>query len=116
MTDSKKFTNNEILRKAVASLNLRFENAEVARATKESNGNISNFLHDKKPVSDAFLKTFAEAFKVDLREFGYTNGLVKAETKKPPPEEEADKYTLLHKIIDIQAKQIEVLQELLLKK
>ena len=115
MTDSKKHTNNEILKNALASLNLRFENAEIARATKESNGNISNFLHDKKPVSDAFLKTFAEAFKVDLRDFGYINGLVKAETKNPPPEE-ADKFILLHKIIDIQAKQIEVLQELLLKK
>ncbi|RYJ51846.1 hypothetical protein DR871_011745 [Flavobacterium petrolei] len=88
MTDFKKDTNNEIFQNAVLSLRLRFPVAEISRYTKESKGNISNFLNDKKPVPDTFLKTFAEAFKIDLKEFGYTNGLIKAETKNPPPESE----------------------------
>ena len=83
MTDFKTDINNQILKDAVKSLRLRFPNAEIERATKYGKGDISNFLNDKKPVSDAFLKTFAEAFKIDLKQFGYTNGLERAEIKDP---------------------------------
>ena len=115
MTDFKTDINNQILKDAVKSLHLRFPNAEIERATKYGKGDISNFLNDKKPVSDAFLKTFSEAFKIDLKQFGYTNGMERAEIKTPQPIGEGD-YTLLRELIQTQAKQIEFLQELLLKK
>ena len=89
MTDIKNDKNNKILKEAVKFLQLRFPVAEIERATKESKGNISNFLNDKKPVSDEFLQTFSKAFDIDLREFGSTKGLKKMDkTKNPPPESE----------------------------
>lgn len=81
MTDYKTDINNKIFQDAVKSLHLRFPNAEIEKATKYSKGDISNFLNNKKPVSDSFLKTFSEAFNIDLREFGSTKGL-----KKIPPQ------------------------------
>lgn len=56
MTEIKIDNNNEILINAVKKLQLRFPVAEIQRATKESKGNISSFLNDKKPVSDVFLQ------------------------------------------------------------
>ena len=100
MTDIKTDKNNEILKKAVESLQLRFPVAEISRATKESKGNISNFLHDKKPVSDEFLQTFSKAFDIDLREFGSTKGLKKIDkTKNPSPESEGFLQSHYEKII-----------------
>jgi transcriptional regulator with XRE-family HTH domain len=107
--------NNEILKKAVASLNLRFENAEIARATKENNGNISNFLNNKKPVSDAFLKTFSEAFKIDLREFGYTKGLTKI-TPEPTPQPTGDLKDKMIEILENALKTCQAENERLLKR
>lgn len=115
MADFKTDTNNKILQDAVKSLRLRFPVAEIERATGFKKGAISGYLNNKVPVSDTFLKAFADAFKVDLREFGYTNGMERVETKNPP-QEETGSYTLLREVIHNQAKQIEFLQELLLKK
>lgn len=51
------------------ALNLRFPVAEIAKATGYGKGNISNYINNKKPVSDNFLKTFIETFNVvDERE------------------------------------------------
>jgi len=84
MADFKTDTNNQIFQDAVKSLHLRFPVAEIERATKYRKGAISNFLNDKQPVSDAFLQTFSEAFKIDLKNFGYTKGLARVkETKNP---------------------------------
>ena len=116
MTDFKNDINTQILKEAVKHLQLRFPVAEIERATKESKGNISSFLNDKKPVSDAFLKTFSEAFKIDLKQFGYTKGLERVEIKNPQQNSEGLEINSLHKIIDLQAKEIEFLRELLLKK
>ena len=84
MTDFKNDKNNKILKEAVKSLQLRFPVADIQRATNESKGNISNFLNDKKPVSDEFLQTFSKAFDIDLREFGSTKGLKKIDKTKNP--------------------------------
>jgi len=116
MADFKTDTNNQIFQDAVKSLRLRFPVAEIERATKYSKGDISSFLNDKKPVSDAFLQTFSEAFKIDLKQFGYTKGLERVETKNPQQNSEGLEFNSLHKIIDLQAKEIEFLRELLLKK
>jgi len=83
MTDFKTDINNQILKDAVKSLHLRFPVADIERATKYGKGDISNFLNDKKPVSDAFLKTFSEVFKIDLKQFGYTKGMERVEIKNP---------------------------------
>lgn len=83
MTDIKTDTNNEILINAVKSLRLRFPVAEIERATGFKKSAISGYLNNKTTVSDAFLQTFSEAFKVDLRQFGYTKGLERAEIKTP---------------------------------
>lgn len=100
MTDIKTDKNNEILKKAVESLQLRFRVAEISRATNESKGNISNFLHDKKPVSDEFLQTFSKAFDIDLREFGSTKGLKRIKQKEnPQPKEEGFLQRHYEKII-----------------
>ncbi len=68
-------SNNQILINAVKSLRLRFPVADIERATKYGKGDISNFLNDKRPVSDAFLEKFSEAFKIDLNDFGFDNEL-----------------------------------------
>lgn len=86
MTKFKTDINNQIFQDAVESLHLRFPNAEIERATGESKGNISSFLNDKKPVPDTFLQTFSDAFKIDLRQFGYTKGMERIETKNPSQE------------------------------
>jgi len=83
MANIKTDNNNEILINAVKSLQLRFPNAEIERATGFKKSAISGYLNNKTPVSDAFLQTFSEAFKIDLKQFGYTNGLERAEIKNP---------------------------------
>jgi len=106
MIDFKNDKNNVILKEAVKTLQLRFPVAEIERATKESKGNISSFLNDKKPVSDAFLKTFAEAFKIDLREFGYTNGLERPEIKNSQQNDESLKDKMIE-ILEHQLRRLE---------
>lgn len=89
MSNIKKDNNNEILIKAVQKLQLRFPVAEIQRATGYEKGSISSFLNNKKPVSDNFLQTFSEAFKINLKEFGFTKGMERVEEiKKPTPEDE----------------------------
>lgn len=83
MADYEKDINNIIFNKAVKTLPLRFRGAEIERATGFKKSAISGYLNNKTPVSDAFLEKFSEAFKIDLRQFGYTNGLERAETKNP---------------------------------
>jgi hypothetical protein len=86
MQEIKLDSNNEILINAVKKLQLRFPVAEIHRATGTGKGDISNYLSNKRTVSDNFLETFSEAFKIDLREFGYTKGLTRlAEKENPAP-------------------------------
>jgi hypothetical protein len=85
MSEIKTDNNNEILINAVKKLQLRFPVADIQRATGYEKGSISSFLNNKKPVSDNFLQTFSEAFKIDLREFGYTKGLTRLVEKENPP-------------------------------
>jgi len=86
MTNIKTNTNNEILINAVNPLRLRFRVAEIERATGFKKSAISGYLNNKVPVSDIFMQTFSEAFKIDLKQFGYTNGMERVETKTPPQE------------------------------
>ena len=113
MTDFKTDTNNQILQDAVKSLRLRFPVAEIERATGFKKGAISGYLNNKVRVSDAFLKTFSEAFKIDLKQFGYTNGLERPEIKKPQPSGEG---LTLKEFNEYLLKENEFLKAMLLKK
>jgi hypothetical protein len=106
MTDFKTDINNQILKDAVKSLHLRFPVAEIERATKYGKGDISNFLNDKKPVSDSFLQTFSEAFKIDLKQFGYTKGLERIETKNPQQNDDSLKDKLIE-VLENQLRRLE---------
>lgn len=114
MTEIKIDNNNEILINAVKKLQLRFPVAEIQRATKESKGNISSFLNDKKPVSDVFLQTFSDAFNIDLREFGFTKGLTRLPEKVT--NQHYDDWSSLKAFNEHLLKEVEFLKELLLKK
>jgi hypothetical protein len=106
MTDFKTDINNQILKDAVKSLYLRFPVAEIERATKYGKGDISNFLNDKKPVSDSFLQTFSEAFKIDLKQFGYTKGLERIEIKNPQQNDDSLKDKLIE-VLENQLRRLE---------
>jgi hypothetical protein len=106
MTDFKTDINNQILKDAVKSLHLRFPVAEIERATKYGKGDISNFLNDKKPVSDSFLQTFSEAFKIDLKQFGYTKGLERIEIKNPQQNDDSLKDKLIE-VLENQLRRLE---------
>jgi transcriptional regulator with XRE-family HTH domain len=90
--------NNQILINAVKKLQLRFPIAEIQRATDYGKGDISNFLTNKKPVSDNFLKTFSEAFKIDLNEFSFDN---------EPSQNKSEEYSIqdyiktLHQLLEV---------------
>jgi len=56
------------------------------------------------PVS--FLKTFSEAFKIDLREFGYTNGLERVEIKNSQNDDESLKDKMIE-ILEHQLRRLE---------
>jgi len=111
--DFKTDINNQILKDAVKSLLLRFPVADIERATKYGKGDISNFLNDKRPVSDAFLEKFSEAFKIDLRQFGYAKGIQPVEIKKPTPEDEGFSLKAFNEYL---IKENEFLRKLLLNK
>ncbi len=110
MTEIKRNTNNEKLIKAVNYLRLEFPVVEIAEKMNMDKGNISSYLNNKKSVSANFIKKFEDAFNIDTSNFEN-----KPEIKTPQPIGEGD-YTLLRELIQTQAKQIEFLQELLLKK
>lgn len=110
MTEIKRNTNNEKLIKAVNYLRLEFPVVEIAEKMNMDKGNISSYLNNRKSVSSNFIKKFEDAFNIDTSNFEN-----KPEIKNPQPIGEGD-YTLLRELIQTQAKQIEFLQELLLKK
>ena len=115
MANFKKDNNNEILIKAVQKLQLRFPVAEIQRATGYEKGSISSFLNNKKPVSDNFLQTFSEAFKIDLKDFGFTKGLERVEEIKKPNPEITD-WATLKAFNEHLLKENEFLKAMLLKK
>lgn len=72
MTDRQKNINNTIFKEAVKKLPLKFPIAEISKKTSFSKGVVSNIINDKIPVSDNFLKIFAEAYGIDLKnDFDY---------------------------------------------
>lgn len=103
MINIKTDTNNEILINAVKHLRLRFPVAEIERATGFKKSAISGYLNNKVSVSDAFLQTFSEAFKIDLKQFGYTKGLERAEIKNP---QQNNDESLKDKMIEILENQL----------
>jgi hypothetical protein len=116
MSEIKIDKNNEILINAVKKLQLRFPVADIQRATGYEKGSISSFLNNKKPVSDNFLQTFSEAFNIDLREFGFTKGLIRLpETKNPQPNGEGLKDKMIQlletSLARVEAELNRVLQE-----
>ena len=60
--------NNQLFHLALSRLNIRFPVAEIERKTGAGKGNISNYIHNKKPISDNFLNNFAKGFNLDLDE------------------------------------------------
>ncbi|CAM1344250.1 hypothetical protein [Tenacibaculum amylolyticum] len=71
--------NNKILQLALEKLNLRFPVSEISNKTGTSKGNVSNFVNNKKPVSDNFLKVFIEQFGLSLTELTKEIELLKIE-------------------------------------
>jgi hypothetical protein len=69
MIDYKQDRNTIIFLKAVEKLDLRFPVAEIFRKTSTSQGNVSNFLKARKPVSDNFLHKFLESYNLDIKDF-----------------------------------------------
>ncbi len=60
--------NNKILKLALSRLKLRFPVAEIAKKTGYSKGNISNYIKNKKPVSDNFLENFLIKYDLSMNE------------------------------------------------
>ena len=58
--------NNKIFQLALAKLDIRFPVAEIDRKTGAGKGNISAFIHNKKPISDNFIASFIRAFDLDI--------------------------------------------------
>ena len=65
-TDYQDDINNKIFHLALSKLNVRFPVAEIDRKTSAGKGNISAFIHNKKPISDNFIDKFIEAYNLDL--------------------------------------------------
>jgi len=105
MTDIKTDINNEILINAVKKLRLRFPVADIERATGYKKSDISFFLNNKRPVSDAFLRKFSEAFNIDLSEFGF-NTTNKPETKNSQQNDESLKDKMIE-ILEHQLRRLE---------
>lgn len=64
MSEFESDKNNIRFHKLLEQLDLRFPVAEISRKTKYTKGNISNYINNKKPVSDNFLETFIKEFDV----------------------------------------------------
>lgn len=60
--------NNQLFHLALSRLNIRFPVAEIDRKTGAGKGNISNYIHNKKPISDNFLNNFITGFNLSLDE------------------------------------------------
>lgn len=58
--------NNKIFHLALSKLNIRFPVAEIDRKTSAGKGNISAFMHNKKPISDNFIDKFIEVYDLNL--------------------------------------------------
>jgi phage repressor protein C with HTH and peptisase S24 domain len=69
MTDFKVDINTKIFQNATRKLRLRFPVAEISTKTGYAKGGISDFLNNKKPVSDEFLKKFADAYNIKLDDY-----------------------------------------------
>ncbi len=70
MSDFQINRNNKVLSKMIDHLDLRFPVAELSRKTGEGKGNISSFMHGKKPVSDNFIGKMESAFEINRADFG----------------------------------------------
>jgi hypothetical protein len=55
----------EWLTQQVERLGIRFPVAEISEKTGFDQGNISSYLKGKKPISDNFITSFREAYKVE---------------------------------------------------
>lgn len=110
MTSLKKKNNNENLLKAISFLRLDLTMEELGEKLDYKKSTISKYITGSLPPSNDFLNKFEEVFNINLNDF---------ETKQPEtktPEQSQGDYKLLHEVIKSQAKQIEFLQEMLLKK
>lgn len=84
-------TNADIdsFRTYVKTLDLKFPVAEIARGTKYSKGNVSDFIKGTKPPSENFLKVFYEKFPK-----GSTGNMVNEPQGHYKPQEGKDKTIL----------------------
>ena len=105
MIDLKRYNGTEEFNKLLKKFLIVPTNSEIVEKTGVSKGSVSEIMSGKRTPTKKFNEKFSEGFNLND----------KPETKNPPPEE-TGKYDLLREIIEIQNKQIEVLQELLLKK
>lgn len=63
----------------VEKLKLRFPIADIVKKTGYANGNVSEFLNNKKQVSEKFFKAFCEAYNLD---FSFLTSEIKISKRK----------------------------------
>lgn len=68
MNNYKEDRNNKLFELALKKLNLRFPVAEIAKKINVSKGNVSNYLNNKKPVSDNFIKSLCDEFQLNYED------------------------------------------------
>lgn len=66
--DYKTNKNNQLFHLGLGKLNIRFPVADIDRKTNAGKGNISNYMHNKKPISDNFLNKFFDSYNLNYEE------------------------------------------------
>ena len=91
--------NNLLFQKLLKKTNIRQPVKEISENTKTDKGQVSKILNNKIPVSDNFIRKFAEAYNIDLKEIDSIN--YKSEVKDVDKEIEN-----LTKLLEFKDKQI----------
>ena len=99
MADIQIDSNKEKFIKALKKVSFRFPVAEISESTGYGKSQVSKILNDKIEVSNEFLRKFAEAYNIDLKEIDSIN--YKSEVKDVDKEIEN-----LTKLLEFKDKQI----------
>lgn len=78
--DAKKL--HALFLKKVGELNIRFPVADIVKKTKYQSGTISEYMNNKKPVSQRFFKIFCDAYGFDFDEMIKADEVVIPDTPK----------------------------------
>lgn len=74
----------EKFKKAVSSLNLKFENSEISQKTGHSKANVSKYLNGKLEPSENFYNDFQNSFNITIDSFKSDDVAVKSFTSGRP--------------------------------